>query len=173
MKKYKELPHIDMIGLYQFVTFRTKDSIDDFVIKLQSQAKYVSTKELKIDEYLDLSEKGCYFYDKDLEEMYLFLLGKNKVIYDLIAFVIMPNHEHLLFKQTIPLAKTMQSLKGGSSHLLKSYLSESLTSVWSRNYFDKAIRDNKHFMLTYEYIKNNAKKAGLKDCVNRFYGIYE
>ena len=31
----KFLPHIDMIGYYQFLTFRTFDSLDDFVKKIR------------------------------------------------------------------------------------------------------------------------------------------
>ncbi len=89
MKKYRELTHIDIVGLYQFVTFRTKDIIDDFVVKLQQQTIDVSTKEFQIDKYLDSSKKGCYFYDITLKKMYLFLLSKYKIIYDLIAFAVM------------------------------------------------------------------------------------
>ena len=31
MKKHNNLPHIDLLGYYQFVTFRTFDSVDDFL----------------------------------------------------------------------------------------------------------------------------------------------
>lgn len=34
-QKFNNLPHVDMIGYYQFVTFRTFDSIDDFFKKTQ------------------------------------------------------------------------------------------------------------------------------------------
>ncbi len=43
---------------------------------------------------------------------------------------------------------------------------------WEKSYFDKAIRDADHFNIDYEYIKNNASKANLKDKDLRFYGIY-
>ena len=40
-------------------------------------------------------------------------------------------------------------------------------------YFDKVVRDEKQFQVTYNYIKNNAYKANLVDADMRFYGIYE
>jgi REP element-mobilizing transposase RayT len=47
------------------------------------------------------------------------------------------------------------------------------SSLWERGYFDKAIRDEKHFQIVYDYIKNNAIKAKLHDAKQRFYGIYD
>jgi len=35
-KIYKKLPHIDTFNHYQFVTFRTYDSLDDYLKKIDS-----------------------------------------------------------------------------------------------------------------------------------------
>ena len=43
---------------------------------------------------------------------------------------------------------------------------------WHRNYFDKLIRNEKHFNLVYEYIQNNPLKAHLKDA-KRVFSAYE
>jgi REP element-mobilizing transposase RayT len=41
-------------------------------------------------------------------------------------------------------------------------------TFWQKDYFDKAIRDDKHFEVVLEYVKNNAYKAGLSDADDRF-----
>ncbi|MEA1955084.1 MAG: transposase [Campylobacterota bacterium] len=99
-------------------------------------------------------------------------LLEDETFYNLIAFCIMPNHIHILFKQNENISNIMQKLKGGSSLIINRLLNKS-GKFWENNYYDKAIRDEKHFITTYEYIKNNPIKAGLNDYENRFYGIYE
>ncbi len=171
MNKYKKLPHIDLIDNYQFVTFRTKDSIDNYIKRLNEQTISNKSKQQQIDEYLDASSKGCYLNNaviKILREF--FITQKNN--YDLAAFCIMPNHIHILFKQTKDLAQTVKHLKGASSALVNKTLSNT-GSLWAKGYYDKVIRDNKHFIKTYEYIKHNPIKANLADYQHRFYGIYE
>ncbi|MGJ0288712.1 hypothetical protein NG748_10940, partial [Aliarcobacter cryaerophilus] len=59
-------------------------------------------------------------------------------------------------------------IKGKSAFILNKYLKKS-GRFWHINYFDKAIREEKHFSRVYQYIENNPIKAELKD--NRvFYG---
>ena len=84
----------------------------------------------------------------------------------------MPNHVHILFKQHEELAKIMQLLKGSSAYQLNKLLG-CKGKFWEDGYYDKLIRNEDHFSLTYEYIKYNAVKAGLSDSKERFYGIYE
>jgi hypothetical protein len=47
------------------------------------------------------------------------------------------------------------------------------SALWEKGYFDKGIRDEAHFGIVYNYIANNAPKAGLNDGKERFYGKYE
>ena len=168
--EFLNLPHIDMLGYYQFVTFRTYDSVDDFLKKLSSENIQTNKKQYKIDTYLDSSNKGCYLNGNVLEYLREFFLDKDKILYELIAFCIMPNHIHILFKQNMELKKIMKSLKGASSNTINKLL-EKKGKFWESGYYDKVIRDEKQFIATYEYIKNNPLKAGLSE--DRFYGIYE
>jgi len=83
-----------------------------------------------------------------------------------------PNHIHILFKETNDLGDVMRVLKGGSSYKINKSLNQK-GNFWANDYYDKLIRDEKHFEVVYNYIKNNPLKAGLKDSKERFYGIYE
>ena len=61
----------------------------------------------------------------------------------------------------------MKKLKGESAILLNQALGKQ-GKFWQKDYYDKQIRDESHYCMTYEYIKNNALKAGLKDADKRF-----
>ncbi len=171
---YKHLPHMDLKGVYQFVTFRTHDSTDAFLIKLELQNLENRTRQMKIDEYLDGSSEGSYLNGKALAYLADFLQAKDDFLYELIAFCIMPNHVHMLFKPLDELSMIMQRIKGQSSKELNEVLGRK-GRFWLRHYYDKAIRDERHFELVYRYIMNNPLKLVLsdeKDVTKRLYGIY-
>ena len=171
-EKKKFLPHLDMAGYYQFVTFRTYDSLDDFVLKIRKKDIPDKQKEFEVDQYLDRSLKGCYLNGAVLEYLKKYFIGKDKTFYELIAFSIMPNHVHMIFKQNDNLSKIMQQIKGGTSYKINKMLQRE-GKFWEDNYYDKVIRDKRHFDIVYEYIKNNALKANLEDAKERFYSVYE
>jgi len=169
--QYHHLPHIDIEGYYQFVTFRTNDSSDGFLKKLAKQSTANNKKQLAADNYLDKSKQGAYLNNSILIFLSEFIKDQDGILYELIAFSIMPNHVHLLFRPLEQLAVVMQKLKGFSAKKINEILGEK-GRFWASDYYDKAIRDEKHFKLVYDYIKNNPLKL---DEVNssRFYGIYE
>jgi len=168
--RFSNLPHIDTIGHYQFITFRTNDSIDNLLKKLSKENIKTEIKQYKIDTYLDNSSNGCYLNAEVLEYLKNFFLKQDNILYELVAFCVMPNHIHILFKQKVELAQIMKKLKGSSANSINKLLGKK-GKFWESSYYDKGIRDERHLMLTYEYIKNNPLKVGLDK--NRFYGIYE
>ncbi len=132
----------------------------------------ISETQYKIDEYLDKSEKGAFLNNEIITKLISYARSLEPDFYKLIAICIMPNHIHLLVKQYKSIGQIMKSFKGGSARLINILLNKSGT-LWERDYFDKAIRDEKHFQTTYNYIKNNPIKAELMDSDSRFYGIYD
>ncbi|MDO8453239.1 MAG: transposase [Sulfurimonas sp.] len=191
-KKNTHLPHIDLEGYYQFVTFRTFDSVDEFVKKLGLDNKSNKEKQLYIDEYLDVSTNGAYLQDDVLGYLCDLLIGYDKKLYELVAFCIMNNHVHILFKPLERLSKVMQMIKGVSAKKINELLGKN-GKLWADDYYDKTIRNEKHFWVVYEYIKNNPQKIsgtkvppptgtdtlvsennnGIKVPLPRFYGIFE
>ena len=169
----RTLYHYSRLNTHQFVTFRTQDSVDDYLQKIQRRADLsISQKQMKLDSYCDQSNKGCYLNGEVIDIIDGYLMKLEPAFYRLIAYSIMPNHVHLLFQQKQELKEIMKRVKGGTALLVNKYLLRH-GKLWERDYFDKSIRDEKHFLLTYEYIKNNALKASLKDADQRFYGIYD
>jgi len=65
----------------------------------------------------------------------------------------------------------MQRIKGGSAKMINELLGRR-GPFWARDYYDKAIRDERHFDVVYQYIKNNPLKLGAAEAaLPRFYGI--
>ena len=157
--KYTHLPHINIDGYYQFITFRTFDSVDEYVKKISSTNQPNQTKQQQIDDYLDNSANGAYLNGEVLEFLYEFLKSKDGVLCELVAFAIMNNHVHLLIKPLESLSKIVQSIKGGSAKIINEMIGRS-GKFWADDYYDKAVRDEKHFVVVYEYIKNNPLKIG-------------
>ncbi len=178
--KHHHLPHIDLLNHYQFVTFRTKDSTDDFLFKLYAQNKPSPEKQAAIDAYLDSSNQGAYLHGEALSQLKHFLCQKDGELYKLICFAIMPNHVHMLFKPLQSFSVVMQKIKGGSARLLNELMNRK-GSFWAKDYYDKLIRDEKHFQTVYRYIQqnpmklkeNSATKVAPPSGSERFYGIYE
>jgi putative transposase len=78
--------------------------------------------------------------------------------YELHAFVIMPDHLHLLLTPApeVSLEKVMQFIKGGFSFRLKSKL-----DVWSRSFNQTQILTSEKFEACKNYIEQNPVRARL------------
>jgi putative transposase len=68
------------------------------------------------------------------------------------AWVIMPNHVHLLFTPFSPLEKLIQAWKGVSARQMGQ------GKIWQKNYRDTLIRDGGHFANAVRYIRRNPAK---------------
>lgn len=168
---HEKLPHISMNQHYQFITFRTYRSVDSYIQKLQKAEIETNKKEYLIDEYLDRSSKDAYFFGENITYMKAILYSKNHTLYTIETCAIMPNHIHILLQQHTSLEKIVKYIKGKSAVAMNKRLNLK-GQFWHRNYFDKLIRDEKHFTLVYEYIQNNPRKANLKDA-KRVFSAYE
>jgi putative transposase len=77
--------------------------------------------------------------------------------YRLHAYVVMPDHLHLIVTPTdITIERTMQLIKGGFSHRLSSKL-----AVWQRGFTDHRIRDAADYNIRRNYLHQNPVEARL------------
>lgn len=85
------------------------------------------------------------------------------------AFVVMPNHIHLLF--TVPegqtLERTMQLIKGGFSHEAGKQFGIH-GPIWQKSYVDRRIRNATECRRFREYIHLNPVRAGLAEVAEEF-----
>ncbi|MEL0660252.1 transposase [Psychromonas arctica] len=165
--------HIDQKNTVQFVTFRTHESVAYYLKKHNKKIiESTSKQQHQLDQFLDTSRAGAILNNETIPLLISLFKSKDKIEYNLFAVSIMPNHVHLLFQQLKPLSLIMHNVKGSSAFIINKYSSES-GKLWEKSYYDKAIRTEKQFQMTYQYIKNNAYKAELEDANKRFYGVYE
>jgi putative transposase len=82
--------------------------------------------------------------------------------YLLHAFVVMPDHVHLLVTpaQDVTLERAVQLIKGGYSHA-SGTLTSRKTEVWQRGFTDHRIRDAQDFIHHRNYIHQNPVVARL------------
>jgi REP element-mobilizing transposase RayT len=163
--------HHDAIGTYQFITFRTKESLDPYLIRLYELKIDESKKRYLMDRYLDESRQGSFLNAELGDRIIRYYRQVDKKYFTLDAVCVMPNHIHVLVCQNATLPEVLRILKGGAAHIVNRTLDRK-GKVWSRDYFDRAIRNEEHYEKVYDYIRNNAIKAGLVDAKKRFWGCY-
>jgi len=166
------LPHFDGGELAQFITFRLHDSLPREVLirwkeelKLQPSSEAQSLMRKRVEVYLDQGHGKCYLRDHSVATMIQHaLLFHDQVKYRLSAWVIMPNHVHLLCTPLAGylLADIMHSIKSFTSTEANKILNQK-GRFWQKEYFDRYIRNGRQFARTVLYIENNPVRANLCD----------
>ena len=77
------------------------------------------------------------------------------------AFVVMPNHVHLLITPKISIPHITNGIKGSTSHQANAILSRKGQHFWQDESFDHWVRSPKEFEKIRAYIENNPVSAGL------------
>ena len=175
------LPHMEQEGSCYFITFRLADSLprellDSWARKkeawvekhplpwdCETEQEYHLLFSAKIEAWLDAGYGGCLLSDEKLREIvFNKLMEGHRRQYSLHAVVVMPNHAHVLVSlaESSKLARIMQGWKGGSARAINLETGDT-GSVWQRDYFDRLVRDARHFHRGVRYIRNNPVKAGL------------
>ncbi len=170
-KHGSDLPHWQQGEAMQFVTFRLRDSMPANKLKTwqeQHQAwlalnpkpwapetlrTYHRCFTSKLENWLDQGAGSCLLQDPSnrqiLEDALMRFQGE-KVVHH--AWVIMPNHVHLLFSPRQPIDKLIQAWKCVSARHI------ACGSIWQKNYRDTLIRDATHFAKAVRYIRRNPSK---------------
>ena len=81
--------------------------------------------------------------------------------YELHAFVIMPNHVHVLLTSTLPLSRLTKSLKGITAKRANAALGQTGKPFWQEETFDRVVRNQREFTRIRNYIEENPVRAGL------------
>ncbi len=166
------LPHFDQGCIFQVVTYRLADSLPQECLKtLQVELESHDSESMEadrrkeIEELLDRGHGSCVLKNKNcaeiVEENWQHF---NEVRYKLIAYVIMPNHVHVLINAYpgFELGRIVKSWKSYSSSRINELTGKDGNSrLWQRGYWDRYIRDEKHFYKTIEYIKKNFNNGGV------------
>ena len=170
-----------------FVTFRLADSVPSHLLNqwrderegwlrvhlepwsFEIEREYHQRFSGAIERWLDEGHGACLLRRHDCAEIVAETLrhfeGERVMM---ISFAVMPNHVHALFVQNPewPLEKLIRSWKGFTARQLNKLLGRS-GNFWQRDYFDRLVRDEKHFGNCVRYIRRNPEKAHLSkaECI--------
>jgi putative transposase len=89
---------------------------------------------------------------------------RQKSAYLLHAFVVMPDHLHLLITPgaTTSLEKAVQFIKGGSSYSIHNHRGHNM-EIWQVGFYDWTIRDMADWQAKIDYIHQNPVRGRLVD----------
>ena len=88
--------------------------------------------------------------------------------YTLHAFVVMPNHVHLLVAPQVALCKLTKSLKGITAKRANAMLALTGSSFWQEESYDHLVRSEAEFENIRRYIEENPVRAGLATTAGQY-----
>jgi len=157
------LPHFDAPNVTQMVTFMLADS---FPVARRAEWEPIlrgtndSVKRRKLEEWLDRGHGNCWLrQEKAARIAEAVLLEKDGRDFQLQAWVIMPNHVHLVIDVwDVPLTKLIGLWKGKTSRLINLTLKRR-GHLWQEDYFDTLVRDERHLKKARHYTEANPARA--------------
>ena len=179
----KGIPHWEQPGATYFVTFRLADAVpvelrekwvEERAIWLRVNRKpwsaevereYHQRFSHQFDQWLDAGHGACVLRDAKCRECLVATLGhSHDRQYWLHAWVVMPNHVHVLFSlhPAASLEVEIGAWKSVSARRINRLLGRS-GALWQEDYFDRLIRDEDHLANCVRYIRRNPDKAHLRE----------
>jgi len=185
------LPHFDSPDHIQHVTVHLVDSLPksaiervDQMIEAMPDCEGIVERRKRLHDWIDAGHGACYLGKaecaKVVQDAFLYF---NEERYHLYAWVVMPNHFHVLFQPVNgwAMAKIVASWKRFTATEIKIVLRARQESarqesgdpgsanlrigisepLWPREYWDRYIRSEKHLRATIAYIEQNPVKADL------------
>lgn len=172
MRHYeRRLPHWDVVEQPLFVTFRLHGSLP--ANRVFPPAGLVSAGKafVAVDRLLDASTTGPLFLRRpEIAERVVAALqhGERELHrYQLHAFVVMPNHVHLMATPHVPATKWLGPLKGFTAHQANVLLGTH-GPFWQDESYDHLVRSDTEFDRIRAYIEQNPVKAGLAATAEQF-----
>ena len=176
------LPHLDGGITTQHIIYRLADSIpsrriallQDEMKDLQSSVDQSNLYSERMEEILDQGLGSCILGEPEIAKVIVDTWKHFEAErYDLRAYVVMPNHCHVLIQTngTCALGQIVLSWKSFTARRINEWklrhnrrdLIATGRRVWYPDYWDRYVRSLEHFEKVVWYIENNPVKAGLVD----------
>ena len=164
----RHLPHWHPEGASIFLTWRLYGSLPASIrtAKNGCPTKCSAGKQFKLlDSALDKCTTGPLWLKDPRIAAYIvdtIRRGDSTLGYfALHAFVVMPNHVHLLITPKISIPRITHGIKGATSHHANAILEREGQHFWQDESFDHWVRSPKEFEKIRNYIENNPVSAEL------------
>ncbi len=161
----RNLPHWIPEGTAIFLTWRLYGSLPRKVArKLAAMPLPPGEQFLALDLYLDSACSGPrWLADREIADYAQYPIERGTELgrYVLHAYVIMPNHVHVLLEPRIPLAKITNVMKGVAARDANATLGRTGKPFWQDESFDHWVRSPAELESIRHYIEWNPVKARL------------
>jgi len=159
------LPHYDRPYVTQIATFML---VDSFPVERRAEWEPIleeedeSLRRRKLEAWLDRGLGECWLLQPRVATLVEEKLRQvDGVQYRLQAWVLMPNHVHLVVDvRDTPLTQLVKLWKGGTAREANLVLGRR-GAFWQEDYFDTKIRDAAHLAQAIRYVEQNPTKAKL------------
>lgn len=165
------LPHFEGGEIPQHITFRLADSLPQSLLQqwdaelraIKDETNRDLERRRRIEEALDQGHGACWLDRPEIAQLVADALNHfDTQRYNLHAWVIMPNHVHVLITPLNgnSLSSIVHSWKSFTAKQANKRLGRE-GAFWQEDYFDRFIRNEEHWYRTIAYIHENPVKAGL------------
>jgi REP element-mobilizing transposase RayT len=167
----RRLPHWDVVGRPLFVTFRLHGSLPAGRMfpptHLNNGQAFAA-----MDRILDHAGTGpTHLRNPQIAAIVVNSLRDGAFRfsrYELHAFVVMPNHVHILVTPHVTSTKSLGPLKGFTAHEANVILGRTGNPFWQGESYDHLVRSDEEFPRIRRYIENNPVRAGLVGTPDEF-----
>ncbi len=159
------LPHIDLPDRHHAITYRLADSLPESVLRQVSMTRndHGDHVRRRIDAWLDAGWGSSLLRQPDNARIVIDAWRHfADVRYRLDAWVVMPNHVHLVIRVASgwPLDGIIKSWKAYTARAINRRMNRQ-GQVWHHDYWDRLIRDEDHWFAAVRYVHENPVRAGL------------
>ena len=162
----RRLPHWAPAGVPIFVTWRLAGTLAR-TVESRKQEPTAGARFASADRELDRATSGpTWLADPRVASMLIEALRYGECsrgFYELFAFVVMPNHVHVIWRPTIPQSRILRWLKGVTAKRAKNILSLEVKAFWQDESYDHWIRSEKELQRVIRYVEWNPVRAGFAD----------
>ncbi|MGA8596129.1 MAG: transposase [Bryobacteraceae bacterium] len=164
MNRYRRrLPHLDVLGIPSFVTWRLSGSLPRERIFLP---EHLTSGEAFAawDRLLDTARGGPVYLRQP--EIATLVIDRLQDVAEgglccLHAYVVMPNHVHVLWTPHVALSDLIRQVKGPTACHANKLLGRTGEPFWQQEYFDRLVRSDIEFGRIRHYIEWNPVRAAL------------
>jgi len=160
----RRLPHVYETEQPVFLTWRLYDSLPPnraFPAGALTSGQAFAA----MDRLLDEARSGPFYRRQPaIADMLVEAIHYNANVlghYVLHAFVVMPNHVHMLATPAVALPKLTKSLKGITAKRANAMLALTGRPFWQEESYDHSVRHAREFEKIRDYIEGNPVRAGL------------
>jgi putative DNA methylase len=173
MRQYeRRLPHWDVIDQALFVTFRLYGSLPNNRVFPPERQTNSGRAFVAMDRLLDSGVSGpLLMRQPEIAELVVTALrdGECKFKrYELHAFVVMPNHVHILVTPSVTSSRWLGPMKGFISHQANKLMCTHGKPFWQEESYDHLVRSNVEFERIRRYLEGNPVTAGLVGTAEEF-----